>query len=400
MAAEFVMPKLGLTMEAGTIVGWLVDEGAEVRPGQPVLVIETDKVESEVEAIGAGRLHQVGLVGEEYPCGASIGWLLADGEQPPAPSAPVAAAAAVRSTAPAAAADSPSQNSLGPAAATAATAVTATTGIGGRLLASPNAKRLAAARGIDLRTIAGTGPGGRITSEDVPTAPPPVAPAVSAPALPPASAPAPAGGGGGRLATAAARHLADLLGIDLGQVVPGGPDPRATKEDVAAHVRALLAAATTPPAPVSAGSALPAPLQEPSALVPLSGMRGTIAKRMGESLHSMAQLTLNMDVDMGGVAADRARRKQSAGPDGPLPGFTDYVIAATAAALVEHPGVKSQITEAGVASLPGVNIGMAVALDGGLIVPVIHDVVSFGLDELAAETSRLAAAARDRALTL
>ncbi|MEM9134796.1 MAG: biotin/lipoyl-containing protein, partial [Actinomycetota bacterium] len=86
MAEEFVMPKLGLTMESGTIVSWLVEDGADVAAGQPVLVIETDKVESEVEAPGAGRLHQLGVVGEEYPSGEGIGWFLADGEAPPATS--------------------------------------------------------------------------------------------------------------------------------------------------------------------------------------------------------------------------------------------------------------------------------------------------------------------------
>ena len=83
MAVEFLMPKLGLTMEAGTIVRWLVDDGAEVQPGQAVLIIETDKVESEVEATAAGRLHQRGVVGEDYPCGARLGWFLAEGEAVP-----------------------------------------------------------------------------------------------------------------------------------------------------------------------------------------------------------------------------------------------------------------------------------------------------------------------------
>ena len=160
MADEFVMPKLGLTMESGTIVGWLVDDGAVVEPGQPVLVIETDKVESEVEATKAGRFHRVGEVGEEYPCGAPIGWLLEPGEEPPAANAVAAVSApAVAAIAGARGGDRGRPSSQ---------PVSAATGIGGRLLASPNARRLAVARGIDLRSVAGTGPGGRITSEDVP----------------------------------------------------------------------------------------------------------------------------------------------------------------------------------------------------------------------------------------
>ena len=77
MPIEVQMPKLGLTMEAGTILDWLVDDGTEVVEGLPVLLIETDKVESEVESSGSGRLHQAGVMGESYPCGAVIGWFLA-----------------------------------------------------------------------------------------------------------------------------------------------------------------------------------------------------------------------------------------------------------------------------------------------------------------------------------
>ena len=403
MAERFVMPKLGLTMESGTIVNWLVDDGDEVQPGQAVLVIETDKVESEVEATGAGRFHRLGEVGQEYPCGAQIGWLLQPGE-----AAPAGQAQTGHAPAPA------------PAAASSVVARAAATGVGGRLLASPNARRLAALRGVDLRGIAGTGPGGRITSEDVPERPAAANGAASSPDLPPAgAAPAPAapvapGPATRPLATAAARHLADLLGVDLAGVAPSGVDPRLTRDDVAAHVRALLASSAAAPtaarptgaAPAPTGvaatgaDALPAPLQEPSSIVPLTGMRGTIARRMAGSLHSMAQLTLTMDVDMDGVVADRARRRDAAGEGAPVPGYTDYVIAATAAALVEHPVVNSQITDDGVALLPRVDIGLAVALDHGLIVPVIGDAPSLGLDELAAETERLAAAARSGTLTL
>ncbi|MBJ7487518.1 MAG: hypothetical protein JHD14_04015, partial [Ilumatobacteraceae bacterium] len=83
MALEFIMPKLGLTMEEGTILEWLVQDGASITPGMPVLRIETDKVESDVEAIDTGLLHRVGVDGESYPCGAVIGYLLAQGEAVP-----------------------------------------------------------------------------------------------------------------------------------------------------------------------------------------------------------------------------------------------------------------------------------------------------------------------------
>ena len=400
MADEFVMPKLGLTMESGTIVGWLVDDGAVVEPGQPVLVIETDKVESEVEATKAGRFHRLGEVGEEYPCGTPIGWLLEPGEEPPAVTGVVAVTAAAVAAVPDAHGGDRGRPSPRP--------VSAATGIGGRLLASPNARRLAAARGIDLRSVAGTGPGGRITSEDVPARSPAPSTEVASPGLRTSTEVA-SPGPQLRLATATARNLAELLGIDLAEVPPLGVDPRVTREDVAAHVRQLLAGAAPAPAPsgsrsstAAAGgsSTLPAPLQEPSSVVPLTGVRGVIAERMAASLHSMAQLTLTIDVDMEAVVTDRAARKERAGPDGRVPGITDYVIAATAAALAEHPIVNSQITDEGVALLPRIHVGLAVALDGGLIVPVVHDTPSLGLDDLAAETARLAEAARNGRLTL
>ena len=108
MAESFVMPKLGLTMESGTVVQWLVDDGAEVSAGQAVMLIETDKVESEVEATGDGFLHHVAQVGEEYPCGDQIGWLLDAGEAPPAAAAPAAAAASASAAPAASAAEAPS----------------------------------------------------------------------------------------------------------------------------------------------------------------------------------------------------------------------------------------------------------------------------------------------------
>jgi pyruvate dehydrogenase E2 component (dihydrolipoamide acetyltransferase) len=135
-------------------------------------------------------------------------------------------------------------------------------------------------------------------------------------------------------------------------------------------------------------------IQAPTSVVPLRGVRGTIAQRMHDSLHDMAQLTLHMDVDMTWVVADREARRPT--PD--LPSYTDYVIAASAVALRRHPTVNSQITDDGVALLPRIDIGIAVALDDGLLVPVVRDAPRHDLGSLAVETSRLASAARSRSL--
>lgn len=205
-----------------------------------------------------------------------------------------------------------------------------------------------------------------------------------------------------RPATAAARQLADLLGIDLAYVPLDPVDGYVTRESVARHVRGLLDAAAGPTlaaAPITVAPARPAlalAMQEPTATVRLTGMRGTIAKRMHDSLAQMAQLTLFMDADLDAVVADRTRRAAL----GAAPSYTDYVIAAAARALRKHPLANSQITDDGVALLPTVHVGMAVALEGGLIVPVIENTTSLDLAALAVETSRLANAARAGALKL
>ena len=390
MATEFQMPKLGLTMEAGTIIGWHVPDGAEVTKGTPVLAIETDKVESDVEASASGRLHQIGAPGETFGCGARIGWFLAEGEEPPAGGArpPAAAPGSEAAAAPA-------------AAAVAAVAGGPVRGAGGRILSSPNARRVAAELGIDIAAVSGSGPGGRIVSEDVQS---------FVEALP---APAP-GAGTPVTATVAARRLADLLGVDIAAVPRTGADPRVTRDDVASHVRQQLAGAgpapaSTPPGqaperrrsggrarPSGSGTALPPPSQTPMGVVPMRGMRRTIASRMHDSLHNMAQLTLTMDAAMDRIVADRRRRQV----DGAAPSYTDYVIAAVAAALVEHPVVNSQITDDGIALLPEVNVGMAVALDDGLVVPVVRGADRRSITDISVETERLAAAARSRSLGL
>ena len=289
-----------------------------------------------------------------------------------------------------------------PAASGPATgAATAARGDGGRILSSPNARRVAAELGVDLAAVAGSGPGGRIVSEDVQS---------FAEALP---APAP-GAGTPVTATVAARRLAGLLGVDIAAVPRTGADPRVTRDDVASHVRQQLAGAgpapaSTPPGraperrrsggrarPSGSGAALPPPSQTPMGVVPMRGMRRTIASRMHDSLHNMAQLTLTMDAAMDRIVADRRRRQV----DGAAPSYTDYVIAAVAAALVEHPVVNSQITDDGVALLPEVNVGMAVALDDGLVVPVVRGADRRSITDISVETERLAAAARSRSLGL
>jgi len=366
--SDVPMPKLGLTMEEATIIEWLVADGAPVEADTPIVLIETDKTETEVGSPGAGRLHQIARPGDVLPCGQTIAMLLADGEAPPAGAAgPVAPAATATQR-------------VVPPPTPAATAPVVH--VGGRLFASPNARRVAAERGIPLASLRGTGPGGRIVSEDVEAAPLVAARLAVAPSR--SAAPV--------VASVAARSLADLLGIDLAQVAPDPVEGRVTRDGVALHVRLLLQQLTSAPQPAPFGMPL---LQEPTSTIRLSGMRGTIAKRMRASLQEMAQLTLTMDADMTEVLADRARR----GGDETRPTITDYVVAATARALLRHPLMNAQVVDAGIALLPEVHVGLAVAVDGGLLVPVVRNTAQRDLIDLARETARVATLARDGAIS-
>lgn len=385
MATEVPMPKLGLTMEEAMIIEWLVDDGVTVEADQPIIRIETDKTETDVGAPAAGRLHQLGRPGDVFPCGELIGWLLAEGEAPPAPTSPatdVTATSPAASTAPSASVTVP------------ASAFDAPTPQGGRLLASPNARRVAAERAIPLHLVHGTGPGGRIVSEDVEAYRRPVgAPTQLAPA-----------GGARAVATVAARNLADLLGVDLALVPVDPVERRITRDGVALHVRSMLHGlaaghaaqpGAVPPAAPARGLVASMPLtQQPTDTIRMSGMRGTIAKRMHASLQETAQLTLTMDADMTAVLADRAARKAST-PDVAVPSITDYLVAASARALAAHPRMNAQVTDAGIALLPDVHVGLAVAVDNGLLVPVVRDAAHRDLADLAGETNRLARACRD-----
>ncbi len=362
MAVEFQMPKLGLTMESGRIVEWLVADGANVQQGEAVLVVETDKVDTDIEASGSGILHISANAGETIDCGDCIGWFLAVGE-----SAPVAKVAP---------STQPSAPPLDTVASHTPKRQTGTDGT--RQFVSPNARRVAASNSIDLSQLVGTGPGGRIVSEDVEAA--------ASSGLAPHSSLIYTD------ATHAAHQIAQRFGIDVRDVQARGPNPRVDRVDVERYVRERLAEAQST---TIANTAPPeaALLQIPSSTIPLTGMRGTIASRMYESLQAMAQLTLTMDAIMDAVVAHREESDPTTRAS-----YTDYVVAAVATALQDHPVVNSQIAGGSLALLPDINVGLAVALPGGLVVPVIKHTNTLALQTLSEETTRLASAARSGSL--
>ena len=150
MSSPIYMPKLGLTMTEGTLTEWLVNTGETVSHGQPVASIETDKIETEIESEAEGRLHQLCESGQVFECGVVLGWVLEEGEEPPE----------IPET-------SEVKNDQTTAIEQNETRGKETKTKSGRIAASPAAKRLAKEKGVDLSTISGSGPGGRIVVEDV-----------------------------------------------------------------------------------------------------------------------------------------------------------------------------------------------------------------------------------------
>ena len=373
MPTEIHMLKLGMTMTEGTVAEWHIPDGGEVKVGESIYRLETEKVEMEVEAEEAGIVRHLVPAETTVDPGAVVGYLYAPGEEVP-DSLPSAGAAPA--TAPAAQA--------APAAVAAPTAAAAAAG--GRVPASPAARKLATELGIDLATIAGSGPGGRVTEDDVRNAQ--AAPAAAAPATAPAPAPA-----GASPASPLARKRAEALGVDLSTVTGTGPGGRITKEDVEA-------AAKAGPAPAAARPAATAAPAREDQTVPVRGMRKVIAERMYASLQGMAQLTMDMDAVMDDAVRLRTQLVEEWASDGVRPSYTDITIKAAAKALLDHPRANAEYHDTEMRLIGGVHVGMAVALEEGLVVPVIRNVDQLSLKEIAVESSRLAKAAREGTLGL
>ena len=328
MATPLPMPKLGLTMEEGTILKWRKGEGEAVEKGEIILDIQTDKVEYEVESPDGGLLLKT-LAGEGdvVPCGTDIAVIGETGEDISGfGSAP--AKAPVVATEPAAT-DAPSIPQATPAPTPAPAApVTTQPAPTGRVFASPAARRVARELGIDYRTIKGSGPGGRIVQADV------------------------------RAATAS-----------------GFP-------------AAVPAAAVSGPAAV-AGS------------TPLAGMRKIIAERMLSSWSQVPRITMQAEVDLTNLLAVREASRQAWENDlGVKVSINDLILFYTARAVRRCPAVNVRLTENALEQMQDVNIGVAVAVDQGLMVPVIRGADQKSIDAISRESRALAEAARAGALGL
>ena len=347
MATEVVLPQWSMGMADGMIVRWLKHEGELVAEGEPLAEVEAAKVTSEVEAEVAGVVMRI---------------LVAEGETVPVrtPLCLIGTADEVRAI---------TEIADAPMEATAAS--TAVQSVASSLLPaqiSPVARRMANERGIDLSQVRGSGPERRIVAEDVQRA-------IDAVTRPTPSSEAPAT----VQVIPAARRMANERGIDLSQVRGSGPGGRISVEDVQQVIDAAAQqTASVPQAPPTAEQVLP-----------LTGMRGAIARRMHQSVQTSAQVTLTTEIDVSSLVLLREELKQHFALT-----YTDLVVKATAQALIEHPRMNAWIEGEHIRLVQAVHIGVAVALDDGLIVPVVRDADRKSLREIALEAQRLAMRAR------
>ena len=356
MPHQVTMPMLGLTMEEGTITEWLKQPGDTVAKEEPLFVVETDKSAVEVGAPASGVLSQIIVqVGQTVAVSVPIAVIAQPGEavESVASAAPAASASPAAAIAPAASASAPAGSAPAPAAPRAP---------GERLAVSPRARKVARELGVDVTTVTGTGPDGRIVERDVRAAA--AAPAAAAPAAPERV-----------VASPLARKLAAEHGVDLAQLQGTGPGGRITEKDVTAFVDARSAAPAAP-----APATLPAVAAATGAFEPLNRVRRITADRMAQSARSVARVTILMEVDM----TEAVRFRTQLAPEfekryGARLAYDAMIAKACAIALAEHPHVNAQwqeasdVQSAGLRLQPNVNVGIAVAAETGLLVVVVRD---------------------------
>jgi pyruvate dehydrogenase E2 component (dihydrolipoamide acetyltransferase) len=339
MPATVVMPALELAQETGKVIRWLKAPGDTVRKGEPILEIETDKVTVEIEAPASGVLREVTAgPGDVVPVGRTIALIFGAGEASPVVSA--------TPPAPANLAESPAGGAPS----------------GGAVRASPLARRIAEQHGVDIGQVKTTS--GKIEKADV----------LAYVETRKAGA---AGGVQGRLTAASpkARRLATERGVDLRVVRGSGPHGAVVSADV----------------PVAAPSSAPA-LAAPAGVAPGVGQVWRImAERMTASWTTAPHFYLVREVNVSRLVTWRERASKQAGV---RVTYTDLLVRLVAAALVEHPRVNVSWKDGAIVQHAEVNIGLAVAIDDGLVVPVLHRADTLGLAEIAARREDLVARAQ------
>lgn len=351
------MPRLSDSMETGKIIRWLKQEGDEVKKGEPLVEIESDKANIEVEAYASGKLSKIAVKeGDSAPIGAVIATI---GEAGP-------------SAAPA----------PGPAAP------------------PPQATQPAPAQPVEKATAQAKPPEPEGGGEQYPQGGPDdraEAGAASAAALQMLRRQAPAPADGGRLkASPVARRLAEERGLDLGQIEGTGPGGRITREDVeAAAGRGVTRTAAVPPArPAPAREAAHRPTAEVE-VIELSRLQATIAARLSQSKFSAPHFYVTSEIAMEDAVRFREMFNQAVDQAETL-SVNDLVIRAVALALTRFPEVNASWADGRIERKRDINVGIAVALPDGLIVPVLHNADQKSLRDIARESKALAEKARAR----
>ena len=354
MAKVIVMPKLGLTMTEGTVSKWLKHEGDTVKEGEGLFEVETDKLTNTIEASVSGVLLKiVAAEGAEVPCLKPVAVIGEPGEY---------YAALLGGAAPA----EPKAGAAAPAAPAAPAPARAS---GERVLASPAAKKLAKSLGIDISLVSGTGPKGRITEEDVKN----YKPAGAAPS------PMPEDSGPKVKASPLAAKVAADIGVELKDIPAHG-------RVLAADILAAVQGAGTGPAPA-------APREE---AVPMNGMLKAIANNMLNSHMTSPTVTFNLGIDM----TELKRLREQLKSDDVKVSYTDLLVKIVAKALTEFPLLNCSVDGNKIIYKHYVNMGVAVALDNGLVVPNVRDADKKTLSEISAEVKELAAKAREGRLPM
>ncbi|MBQ4062367.1 MAG: 2-oxo acid dehydrogenase subunit E2 [Christensenellaceae bacterium] len=364
MATKVIMPKQGLQMTEGTILKWLVPEGGDIKEGEPLFEMETDKLTITMDSPGTGKLLKIVRgEGEVVEITKLIGVIGNDGEDI---SAILAESGAAPAAAPAPAAEAPA---AAPAAAPAPAAPTAPAvrAAGEKVYASPRARELAKVKGYDLAAIPGSGPEGFIIERDVMN----FVPAAEVKATP------------------LAKKVAELEGVDLKEAAGTGAHGKIVKNDILAlaEQRASMKAAA------AAGIEMPVRGEH---LVKATGMRKAVARNMKASQNANAQTTHHVEVDMTNAVSMRETYKSV----GKKISYNDIVLRAVARALTEFPMMNASWTDEGILVKEYVNLGVAVALDEGLIVPNIKNADCMSIEEISAMAKELAAKAKEGKLMM
>ncbi|MFC3070041.1 pyruvate dehydrogenase complex dihydrolipoamide acetyltransferase [Phenylobacterium soli] len=345
MSIDVLMPALSPTMEEGTLAKWHVKKGDNVRSGDVIAEIETDKATMEVEAVDEGVVEEI-LVPEGtegVKVNTPIAKLSGEGAAASPPPAPKAEAPKAEAPKPEPVKAEPKAQPAPPPAPTPAAPAKASSG--GRIFASPLARRIAEQKGVDLSAVKGTGPHGRIVRADVEAARPGQA-RPAAPQATPQAAPA-----------HAAEAPRQVLSLEQQGIRPGSYD-----------------------------------------LIPLDGMRKTVARRMTDSFRDVPHFPLNMDLEIDGLLAARAKINAILEKEGVKVSVNDMVIKAAAIALKRVPEANASYTPEGIAMHHHADVAMAVSVPHGLITPIIFEAETKGLAQIATEAKDLAERARAKKL--